>query len=68
MKTFEFFCRNVYGQELEYLKNNNEAIDFFRLTGKRTINKEMRLLISRLFEVQFLEVLPPESEPKKPIL
>lgn len=46
--TIEFYSKNVYGNELEYVANKGDADIIRQLTGKKTIDSSIRKLIRDL--------------------
>ena len=62
-KVIEFYSKDVYGNRLEYVINNDDAYIISRLTGKKTISGVERELIRDLTGsfIEFKEVLPPKN-------
>ena len=58
-KYIEYYVREVYGNTLEYLKHPVNAGLIFRITGKKTINRQLRNDLESLsgFRVKFVEVI-----------
>jgi hypothetical protein len=52
MKTINYYIKNVYGQDLEYVSDSRDAQIIQQLTGKRTINSNTRALIEQLAEME----------------
>lgn len=61
MKTIEYYVQKVYGNPLEYVSNKGDADVIRQLTGKLTINPQIRELIRDLSGglVEFKQILPP---------
>lgn len=62
-KVIEFYSKEVYGNRLEYVINNDDAYIISRLTGKKTISEIERELIRDLTGsfIEFKEVLAPRK-------
>ena len=45
MKIIEFYKKDVYGNTLEYVKDETDAMLIRRLIGKKTIDSTIRKLI-----------------------
>jgi hypothetical protein len=58
----EYYTKNVYGQELMYILDSDMATYFQALTGKKTINETDMHLLSKMFGVEFKEVLAPKGK------
>ena len=62
--TIEFYRREVYGIEREYLTDSNIAGTISALTGQKTVSREIRANIAALFihaaktAIDWREVLP----------
>lgn len=60
MKTIEYYRKNVYGNELLYVKDQKTAVAIQELTGKVTIDaRDMKCL--EYLGHSFVEVLPPRG-------
>lgn len=55
--TIEYYKKNVYGNELMYIKDTKIAQIFLRLTGKKTIDKMAMDALKELGH-KFIQVLP----------
>ena len=58
--TIEYFVKNVYGQEQEYVADKELASNIQGLTGKKTINAKDRRMLEAL-GCNFEEVIAPRK-------
>jgi len=60
-KTIQYYVKDVYGNPLEYVVNPADAQLIAQLTGKRTINGIVRMVLRDLSNgaIQFEQVLQP---------
>jgi len=63
MKTIQYFTKNVYGRDLEYVVNPDDAKFIANLTGRKTLEPRDRLNIEGLSggTVQFEQTMQPRS-------
>lgn len=59
MKTIKYYTKNVYGNELMYLADANDAHNWYRLTGKKTIDAYAMEALKSLAGVEFERVFEP---------
>lgn len=57
----EFYTKNVYGNELMYVKDVELAAKLSRLIGTLTVQESQMKLISDLFDAEWEEVLAPKK-------
>lgn len=61
MKTIQYYPKNVYGNDLEYVVNQADASLIQQLTGKKTVTLNVRTTIENLSEgaIKFEKVVQP---------
>lgn len=59
--TIEYYTKNVYGNDLMYVKDAELAAKLSRLINTLTVSESQMKLISELFDVQWVEVLAPKK-------
>ncbi len=61
MKTIKYFTKNVYGRDLEYVIDPNDAKFIANLTGRKTLEARDRLNIEGLSsgEIKFERTINP---------
>lgn len=57
----DFYRKNVYGNELMYVKDAELAPKLSRLIGTLTISESQMKLISDLFDAEWVEALAPRN-------
>lgn len=57
----EFYTKNVYGNEMMYVKDTELAPKLSRLIGTLTVSESQMNLISDLFDAEWVEVLAPKK-------
>jgi hypothetical protein len=59
-KTIEYYVKNVYGNDREYVKDADLARQIAMLTGQKTITPSVRGLLQTISggKIQFKQVLP----------
>jgi hypothetical protein len=58
----QYYRKDSYGNTHYYIKQPQEAKYIQQLLGKRTITKEDMTAFSKLFQVEFVQILAPEEE------
>jgi hypothetical protein len=61
MKTLPYYTRRVYGNDLIYLADGDDARDWFSLTGKKTITMSELTTLELMFGVELVRVFEPVS-------
>lgn len=57
--TIEYYRKNVYGNTLRYILDANQSIQWYRVSGRKTIDEGDMKTLSDLTGVTFKEVLAP---------
>ena len=62
MNKIEYYKKDVFGTTHRYIKSKPQAQQIAVLLKKKTITKEDMSTFSKLFPVEFIQVLAPEEE------
>ncbi len=62
MVRIEYYRKDSYGNTHYYIKSNTTAHQLELLLNKKTINRGDIDILTRLFDVRFVQVLAPEEE------
>lgn len=62
--TIEYYCKNVYGNKLNFLADTNQANGFRMMTGRKTFTTKDQRGLSALMGkiIEWKEVLEPRME------
>lgn len=59
--TIEYYTKQVYGNTLRYLVDSNTAIQWYHISGRKTIDEGDMKSLSDMTGVQFKRVFEPEA-------
>ena len=62
MVRIEYYRKDSFGNTRYYVKQTREAQYIQQLLGRQTITKGEMSIFSKLFQVEFIQVLAPEEE------
>lgn len=59
MKTIQYYTKHVYGKELMYIADPDQANEWHNLTGSKTISPYLMTRLTNLTGVKFERVFEP---------
>lgn len=59
--TINYYTKQVYGQTMLYLANHDAAIEWYNLTGRKTVTERDMRLLTNMTGVKFERVFEGEN-------